>query len=102
MLERTKDLIVFGSMVGLLIFTFIISNIMMSRRFAKLEKVIIKNEQIVKKEIKKLDNRKQIAELKKAVAIQDNMLKEKEDQIIEYKEYLDTLYIEHLLREGGE
>jgi len=102
MKERIKDLIVFGSMVGLLIFTFIISNIMMSRRFAKLEKVIIKNEQIVKKEIKKLDNRKQIAELKKAVAIKDNILKEKEDQIIEYKEYLDTLYIENLLRERGE
>ena len=95
MLERTKDLIVFGSMVGLLIFTFIISNIMMSRRFAKLEKVIIKNEQIVKKEIKKLDNRKQIAELKEAVAIKENML-------IEYKEYLDSLYLMNLLKKEDE
>ena len=43
-------------------------------------------------------NNKLLSEL----VIKDNMLKEKEDQIIEYKEYLDTLYIENLLRERGE
>ena len=97
MKERIKDMLVFWSMVGLLILGLVILNITISEKFERIEKAIIKNEQAIKSELKKIDKQqqKEIAELKEAMKIKDNL-------VIEYKEYLDTLYIENLLRERGE